>query len=68
MFSSSTSISRGVGRDGTPVRRPDSQSREPGFKSHCGRFESLESCHSSFSCINELTVPGNTDSGGYVNE
>ena len=28
-------------RDGIPVRRPDSQSREPGFKSHCGRFEPL---------------------------
>ena len=24
------------GRDGIPVRSPDSQSREPGFKSHCG--------------------------------
>ena len=47
-----------VGRDSIPVRRPDSQSREPGFKSHCGRFESLASlitprCHSSLSCINE---------------
>ena len=47
-----------VGRDGIPVRRPDSQSREPGFKSHCGRFEPLASlitphCHSSLSCINE---------------
>ena len=44
--------------DGIPVRRPDSQSREPGFKSHCGRFEPLASlitprCHSSLSCINE---------------
>ena len=41
-----------------PVRRPDSQSREPGFKSHCGRFEPLASlitphCPSSLSCINE---------------
>ena len=47
-----------VGRDSIPVRRPDSQSREPGFKSHCGRFEPLASlitprCHSSLSCINE---------------
>ena len=47
-----------VGRDSVPVRRPDSQSREPGFKSHCGRFEPLASlitprCHSSLSCINE---------------
>ena len=47
-----------VGRDGIPVRRLDSQSREPGFKSHCGRFEPLASlitprCHSSLSCINE---------------
>ena len=32
-----------VGRDSIPVRRPDSQSREPGFKSHCGRFEPLAS-------------------------
>ena len=36
----------------------DSESREPGFKSHCGRFEPLASlitprCHSSLSCINE---------------
>ena len=30
-----------VGRDGIPVRRSDSQSREPGFKSHCGRFETF---------------------------
>ena len=48
----------GVGRDSIPVRRPDYQSREPGFKSHCGRFEPLASlitprCHSSLSCINE---------------
>ena len=47
-----------VGRDSIPVRRPDSQSREPGFESHCGRFEPLPSlitphCHSSLSCINE---------------
>ena len=47
-----------VGRDSIPVRRPDSHSREPGFKSHCGRFEPLASlitprCHSSLSCINE---------------
>ena len=47
-----------VGRDSILVRRPDSQSREPGFKSHCGRFEPLASlitprCHSSLSCINE---------------
>ena len=47
-----------VGRDSIPVRRPDSQSREPGFKSHCGRFELLASlitprCHSSLSYINE---------------
>ena len=47
-----------MGRDSIPVRRPDSQSREPGFKSHCGRFEPLASlitprCHSSLSCINE---------------
>ena len=47
-----------VGRDSIPVRRPDSQSREPGLKSHCGRFEPLASlitirCHSSLSCINE---------------
>ena len=47
-----------MGRDDIPVRRPDSQSREPGFKSHCGRFEPLASlitpcCHSSLSCINE---------------
>ena len=47
-----------VGRDSIPVRRLDSQSREPGFKSHCGRFEPLASlitprCHSSLSCINE---------------
>ena len=47
-----------VGGDSIPVRRPDSQSREPGFKSHCGRFEPLASlitprCHSSLSCINE---------------
>ena len=47
-----------VGRDSIPVRRPDSQSREPVFKSHCGRFEPLASlitprCHSSLSCINE---------------
>ena len=47
-----------VGHDSIPVRRPDSQSREPGFKSHCGRFEPLASlitprCHSSLSCINE---------------
>ena len=46
-----------LARDGIPVRRPDSQSREPGFKSHCGRFEPLASlitprCHSSLSCIN----------------
>ena len=45
-------------RDSIPVRRPDSQSREPGFKSHRGRFEPLASlitprCHSSLSCINE---------------
>ena len=49
---------RCVGRDSIPVRRPDSQSREPGFKSHCGRFEPLASLitpryHSSLSCINE---------------
>ena len=48
----------GEGRDSIPVRRPDSQSREPGFKSHCGRFEPLASlitprCHSSLSCITE---------------
>ena len=59
-----------VGRDSIPVRRPDSQSREPGFKSHCGRFEPLASlitprCHSSLSCINEWWI---RDSGGYVNE
>ena len=47
-----------VGRDSIPVRRPDSQSREHGFKCHCGRFEPLASlitprCHSSLSCINE---------------
>ena len=41
-----------------PVRMPDSQSREPSFKSHCGRFEPLTSlitprCHSLLSCINE---------------
>ena len=51
-------VRRSVGRDGIPVRRPDSQSREPGFKSHCGRFEPLTSlitprCHSSLSCIHE---------------
>ena len=34
-----------VGRDSIPVRRPDSQSREPGFKSHFGKFD--------HSCINE---------------
>ena len=59
-----------VGRDSIPVRRPDSQSREPGFKSHCGRFEPLASvitprCHSSLSCINEYLA---IQSGGYVNE
>ena len=47
-----------VGRDGVPVRRPDSQSREPSFKSHCGHFEPLASLitphyHSSVSCVNE---------------
>ena len=47
-----------AGRDSIPVRRPDSQSREPGFKSPCGRFEPLASlitprCHRSLSCINE---------------
>ena len=47
-----------MGRNSIPVRRPDSQSREPGFKSHCCRFEPLASlitphCHSSFSCIND---------------
>ena len=46
------------GHDSIPVRRPDSQSREPFFKSHCSRFEPLASlitprCHSSLSCINE---------------
>ena len=46
------------GCDSIPVRRPDSQSREPSFKSHCGRFEPLASlitprCHNSLSCINE---------------
>ena len=30
-----------LGRDSIPVRRPVSQSRESGFKSHCGRFEPL---------------------------
>ena len=55
-------VSPFMGRDSIPVRRPDSQSREPGFKSHCGRFEPLASlitphCHSSLSCINEyLTI------------
>ena len=44
--------------DGIMVRRPDSQLKEPGFKSHCSRFEPLASlitprCHSSLSCINE---------------
>ena len=51
-------VSPFMGRDSIPVRRPDSQSGEPGFKSHCGRFEPLASlitprCHSSLSCINE---------------
>ena len=32
-------IYKSVGRDGIPVRRPDSQSRDPGFKSHCGKFD-----------------------------
>ena len=41
-----------------PVRMPDSQSREPGFKSHCGRFKTLASlitprCRNPLSCINE---------------
>ena len=50
-----------MGRDGIPIRRPDSQSREPIFKSHCGRFEPLARlitprCHSSLSCINEYLV------------
>ena len=49
------------GRDGVPVRRPHSQPREPGFKSHCGRFEPFASLitprgHSSLSCINEYLV------------
>ena len=43
-------------RNNIAVRMPDSQSREPGFKSHCGRFEPLASlittcCHSSHSCM-----------------
>ena len=54
---STTLIGLFVGRDGIPVSRPDSQSREPGFKSHCGRFEPLASlitprCHGSLRCIN----------------
>ena len=53
-----TATINALGRDSIPVRRPDSQSRESGFKSHCGRFEPLASlitprCHSSLSCINE---------------
>ena len=36
-------LSYRVGCDSIPVRMPDSQSREPGFKSHCGRFEPLAS-------------------------
>ena len=52
------SIPVGWGRDSILVRRLDSQSREPCFKSHCSRFEPLASlitprCHSSLSCINE---------------
>ena len=30
-----------VGRDSIPVKMPDFQSRELGFKSHCGRFGQL---------------------------
>ena len=46
------------GHDSILVSRPDSQSREPGLKSHWGRFGPLASlitprCHSSLSCINE---------------
>ena len=69
--STSGQYSYHVGRDGIPVTRPDSQLREPGFKSHCGRFEPLASlitprCYSSLSCINEYLA--NTDSGGNVNK
>ena len=49
-----------VGPDSIQVRRSDSQSREPGFKSHCGHFEPLPQLYKG--------VPGNTDSGGNVNE
>ena len=56
-----------VGRDVIPVTRPGSQSREPGFKSHgaLGKFD--QPTLPQFTQLYKW-VPGNTDSGGNVNE
>ena len=58
LFAASGVTIRGARWGAMAYRLEDSQSRQPGFKSHCGRFEPLASlinprCHSLFSCINE---------------